>query len=289
MNTLLYYIFLIYYFLITHTPKKIKIIIIDIFAFLLWHLDFFRKKIVLKNLEITFPEMDEKERIKIAKQFYKKFVFYMADIIDSLNISKEELKNKIEIKGENNLKIALNSNKPIVFMTAHFGNWEIAPKVIGAFYKEMVVLMREFDNPKIGEFFKKSRANFNIIPLNKKKSAREIIKAFKQNKALGVLIDQHSTSNIAIEVDFFNKKVKFNRAISTLAKKFDAIIVPMFSHFDGEKYILEFLPPKEFSKNDTIESFTQWQANIIENMIKKYPSEYYWFHKRFKNIKGIYD
>ena len=62
----------------------------------------------------------------------------------------------------------------------------------------------------------------------------------------------------------------------------------MFSYSENGKYYLEILEPKEFSENDTIESFTQWQANIIENMIKKYPSEYYWFHKRFKNIKGIY-
>ena len=288
MNDLLYYIFRFYYFLVTHTPKKLKKIIIDIFAFLVWHLDFFRKKVVLKNLEIAFPKMSKKERIKIAKQFYKNFIFYMTDIIDSLNISKEELRNKVIIKEEQNLKLALNSNKPIVFMTAHFGNWEVAPKVIGAFYKEMVVLMREFDNPKIGEFFKKSRSSFNISPLNKKKSAREIIKAFKENKALGVLIDQHSTSNTAIEVEFFNKKVKFNRGISTLAKKFDAIIVPMFTYFENGKYILEFQTPREFRNGDTIESFTQWQATTIENMIKRYPSEYYWFHKRFKNIEGIY-
>lgn len=288
MNDLLYYIFRFYYFLVTHIPKKLKKIIIDIFAFLVWHLDFFRKKVVLKNLEIAFPKMSEKERIKIAKQFYKNFIFYMTDIIDSLNISKEKLRDKVIIKGEQNLKLALNSNKPIVFMTAHFGNWEVAPKVIGAFYKEMVVLMREFDNPKIGEFFKKSRNSFNISPLNKKKSAREIIKAFKENKALGVLIDQHSTSNTAVEVEFFNQKVKFNRGISTLAKKFGAIIVPMFTYFENGKYILEFQTPREFRNGDTIESFTQWQATTIENMIKRYPSEYYWFHKRFKNIEGIY-
>jgi len=289
-ENMLYYIFIIFYNLIKYSPKFLKKVILNIFAFLVWNLDFFRKKIVLKNLEIAFPNLTQKERIKIAKSFYKKFVFYMADIIDTLEISKEELQNKVKVIGEQYLLKTKNSNKPVVFVTAHFGNWEVVPKIIGGIYDiPMVVLMREFDNPKIGEFFKKSRNSFNISTLNKKSSARDIIRAFRQGKALGILIDQHSNADTAVEVEFFNKKVKFNRAVSTLAKKFNAVIVPMFSYTKDSQYYLELLEPKEFSKDDTIESFTQWQANIIEDMIKKHPDEYYWFHKRFKNIKGIYE
>ena len=288
MNNLVYYLFLIFYFLVKHTPKKIKKIILNFFAWFLWTFDFVRKKVVLKNLEIAFPEKSKEERVKIAKEFYKKFVFYMASIIESLDVSLDELK-QIEVRGEENLLKAKNSNKPIVFMTAHFGNWEIVPKIIGGVYEiPMVVLMREFDNPKIGEFFKKSRNSFNISTLNKKSSAREIIKALKKGKAVGILIDQHSTNKTAIDVEFLGQKVKFNRAISTLAKKFGVVVVPLFTYEENGKYYLKILEPKEFSENDRIESFTQWQANIIENMIKTHPSEYYWFHKRFKNIKGIY-
>jgi len=288
VDNLLYYLFVIFYFIVKHIPKFLKKSILNFFSWMLWNLDFFRKKIVLKNLEIAFPDKSKEERVKIAKEFYKKFVFYMASIIDNIDVTIEELK-KIEVIGEENLIKAKNLNKPIVFMTAHFGNWEVVPKIIGGVYKiPMVVLMREFDNPKIGEFFKKSRNSFNISTLNKKSSARDIIKAFKEDKALGVLIDQHSTNKTAVDVEFFGKTVKFNRAISTLAKKFGVVVVPMFSYSEKEKYYLEFLEPKEFDKNDTIEEFTQWQAKIIEDMIKAHPSEYYWFHKRFKNIKNIY-
>ena len=289
MNNLLYYLFLFFYYLVKFTPNFIKKPILNFFAWCIWNFDFFRKKVVLKNLEIAFPEKSQNERLKIAKEFYRKFVYYMADIIETLNISKEELYNKIKIVNEKYIQEALSKNRPIVFMTAHFGNWEIVPKYMGAFYIEAVVLMREFDNAKIGEFFKKSRNSFNITTLNKKSSAREIIKAFKNGKSLGVLIDQHSTSKTAIDVEFLGQKVRFNRAISTLAKKFNAIVVPLFSYSENGNFFVEFLAPREFGKNDTIESFTQWQADIISDMIKKHPSEYYWFHKRFKNIRGIYE
>jgi len=288
MNSATYLLFLLASFIIKITPQKNLRNMSNILGNFLWNIDIFRKKVVLKNLEIAFSNISTNERIKIAKNCYKNYLYYFADIVKSMDIKAQELEQKVTIKGKENLELALNSNKPIIFMTAHFGNWEIAPKIIGAKYKPMVVLMREFDNPKIGEFFKKSRASFNITPIDKQGSVKEIIKAFKENKALGILIDQHSNAPKAIDVEFFNKKVKFNRAVSTLADKFGAIVVPMFSYLENDKYILEFLEPKSF-EDETIENFTQWQAITIENMIKKHPSEYYWFHKRFKNIKGIYD
>jgi len=143
--------------------------------------------------------------------------------------------------------------------------------------------MREFNNPKIGDFFKKSRNSFNISTINKNASVREIIKAFKRGDSLGVLIDQHSTSKRAIKVKFFNQEVAFNRAVSTLAERFGAIIVPFFTYTkDGQDgYIIEFLEPKSI-EDSSIQEFTQWQASTIEEIIKQHPSEYYWFHKRFK-------
>ncbi len=262
---------------------------IKVISFLFWHLDFFRKKIVLRNLEIAFPHKTKQEQKEIAKKIYQNYTRYIVDIIQNITISKEELNKKVTIIGEENIKKAIESKKPIVFMTAHFGNWELVPKVIGANYTPMVVLMREFENRVVGEFFKKSRNSFNISTINKDGSAKEIIKAFKDRKALGILIDQHSNSPKSIDVEFFGKKVKFNRGISVLANKFHALVVPMFSYQKDGKYFIEFQKPKSFSKKDTIESFTQWQASTIEEMIKKHPSEYYWFHKRFKNIPNIYN
>ena len=276
-------------FIIKKTPPSKIESFAKVFSTLLYHIDFIRKKIVLRNLAIAFPNLSKQEQKEIAKKVYFNFTLYFSEVIKNIDISKEDLEKKVTIVGQKHIQEALSLQKPIVFMTAHFGNWEFAPKVIGAFYTPMLVLERKFDNPHIAKIFQKNRNSFNITTINKKSSAREIIKAFKEGKALGILIDQHSKSKTAIEVDFFGKRVKFNRGVTTLAKKFDAIVVPMFSYRKENQYYLEFLEPKSFSKNDTLESFTQWQASTIEAMIKKYPDEYYWFHKRFKNIANIYD
>ena len=269
----MYTLFRLFYFL-----ASLKIL--SKLWFVFYYLDFFRKPIVLKNLNIAFPNKSKKEKIKIAKNTYKNFLSFFEDIIDfKKNPSKLE---KIKIINEDYLLKAINSNKPIILMTAHFGNWEISPKLIVRKYKKpLAIIMREIENEKINKFFKKIRGDEDIKLINKRRSSREIVKSLlKEKRILGILIDQKTSNKNAPIVDFF-VPTKFNPAISKLAKSTKAIVIPGFCYKKDNKYIAEFKKPREF-KDTSIEEFTQWQAKEIEDMIRKYPDEYYWFHDRWK-------
>jgi len=271
----MYYLFRLFYFLAS-------IRMLSKLWFIFYYLDFFRKPIVLKNLDIAFPQKSKKEKTEIAKNTYKNFLTFFED---TLQYEKHPENFNIETKGEHYLIEAISSNKPIILVTAHFGNWEITPKFIAKKYKKpLAIVMREIENKKINKFFKEIRGNEDIKLINRRKSAKEIIKALKkENRILGILIDQYTTNQEAPQIKFFTK-TRFNPAVSKLAKTTQAIVIPGFCYKDqNKKYVLEFKKPKIFDKEkETIETFTQWQADIIEDMIKKYPSQYYWFHNRWK-------
>jgi len=270
----MYYLFRLIYFLASCK-------ILSKIWWVFYYLDFIRKPIVFKNLDIAFPNKTKKEKTKIAKETYKNFLSFFEDIVE-IDKNPDKL-NNIKIINEEFLLNALNSNKPIILLTAHFGNWEISPKVIYKKYKKpMAAVMREFENPKINAFFKKIRSNEDIKLINKKSSSREIIKALiKEKRILGILIDQKTHNPQAPIINFFIP-TKFNPAVSKLAKSTKAIVIPGFSYKQEDSYILEFKEPRAFKDGDTIEEFTSWQAKIIEEMIKLYPSQYYWFHDRWK-------
>ena len=264
----MYYLFNFIYFL---GEKKL----LSKFWWLFYYLDFFRKKIVFKNLDIAFPNKTKKEKIKIAKDFYKHIATSFEDIIEFNKNPKE-----IKIVNEEIIKNAINSKKPIIIMSAHLGNWEIAPRIIAKKYIPMAAVMREIENPQINRFFVKVRGKEDIKVIYRKKAAKEIIKALlKEKRALGILIDQYTKNKNAPIINFL-KPTRFNPAISKIAKATKAIVIPTFSYKKDNEYILEFKEAKEFS--GSIESFTQWQADIIKEMIEKYPSQYYWFHNRWK-------
>ena len=250
-----------------------------------YYLDFFRKKIVFKNLDIAFPEKSKKEKTKIAKNTYKNFLTFFEDTIEfKKNPKKLE---EIEVIGEEYILNALKSEKPVILVTAHFGNWEISPKFILRRYKKpMAVVMREIEDPKINKFFKRIRGDEDIKLINKKRSSREIVKSLlREKRILGILIDQRSNASTALRVKFFIPETSFNPAVSKLAKGLKAVVIPGFSYKKDGKYVIEFKDIREFTKNDTIEEFTQWQADVIEDMIKHYPDQYYWFHNRWKKVQ----
>ncbi len=268
----MYYLFRLFYFL-----ASVKML--SKLWFVVYYLDFFRKPIVFKNLDIAFPEKSKKEKTKIAKNTYKNFLTFFEDTIA---FEKHPSKyNEIKIIGEEYLLNAFISKKPVILVTAHFGNWEITPKFIVKKYKKPIAaVMREIENPKINKFFKKIRSNEDIKLINKKSGAKEIIKAMiKEKRILGILIDQYTKNKDAPIVKFF-KPTRFNPAVSKLAKATKAIVIPGFCYKENGKYFIEFKKPKEFE--GSIENFTQWQANEIENMIRRYPCQYYWFHNRWK-------
>jgi len=271
-NDAIYYLFKVLYFL----GKKQYLHKIWWFFY---YFDFWRRKIVFKNLDIAFPKKDKKEKIKIAKNLYKNFLKFFEDAIlfdKNPNLLNIEIKNKVF------LEEVLKLNEPAIFVTAHFGNWEILPKYISYQDKRPIaIVMRKIDHPKIDEFFKKIRGDNNIKIL-KKDDIRGIVRALKKEKRLvGILIDQYISNKKEPEITFF-KKTKFNSSVSRLSKSLDTIVLPVFIYLEKDKYIVEFKEPKRF-ENTTIEDFTKWQANTIEDMIKKYPDQYYWFHNRWKD------
>lgn len=247
--------------------------------FVVYYLDFVRKPIVLKNLDIAFPQKSKKEKIKIAKNTYKNFLSFFEDTIKFNKNPKKY--DEIKVIGENYIIDAINSNKPIILVTGHFGNWEITPKFIVKEYKKPIaVIMREIEDEKINKFFKKIRANEDIKLINKNSGAKEIMKSLLREKRItGILIDQYTRNENAPIINFF-KPTPFNPAVSKLAKATKAIVIPGFCYKENGKYFIEFKKPKTFEGN--IEEFTQWQADEIKEMIIRYPDEYYWFHNRWK-------
>jgi KDO2-lipid IV(A) lauroyltransferase len=143
--------------------------------------------------------------------------------------------------------------------------------------------MREIDNKKINEFFVNIRKSDNTKIIYRKKAAKEMLRALlKEKLPLAILIDQYTKNKNAVKVRFFKKTV-FNPAVSKIAKSTNAIVIPVFCYKKEGKYYVEFKESRTFDKEkDTIESFTQWQADTIEEMIRKFPDEYYWFHNRWK-------
>ncbi|WP_418187456.1 lysophospholipid acyltransferase family protein [Aliarcobacter lanthieri] len=210
----------------------------------------------------------------------------MYEFIENQNITKENMFKKANILNKEIIEKAFKENRKVIYITAHYGGWEITLPYIALMFGEIAVVNRKMDNPHIQAKYAKARSKNKITMLEKESAAKGMIQAFKDNKSIAVVIDQHIGSGL--DIDFLGQKAKATDSTSRMALKFDAIIIPIFTVNNGFRdwtiEVKEAIDVRsfEFKTNDKIKELTQIQNDIVSKQIFEKPDFWLWQHKRFK-------
>jgi KDO2-lipid IV(A) lauroyltransferase len=249
----------------------------------------FRKKtIAKKNILIAFPDLNENSINEMIERMWKNIGRIFGEYIHINKFSViDQKKKKIVFTNKNNIEILNKNNKPIVFFSGHFANFELMAKClqelgfnIGAIYRP---LNNIFLNP-IMEFIRKKY----ICPIQIEKGSngtKKLIKHISTNSPLALMIDQRLSSSI--RVPFFNQPASTTTTPAQLAIKYDALLIPVFLK-RLEKTNFEFFIEEPLIINRTsdydkdIFNITQIMNKKIEEFIKKDPAHWLWSHDRWK-------
>lgn len=282
-----FYISMFYFFnaLLKLVPNKLLKAFSNFLGVLIFYFNKKHRNIILKNLE-HFCKLSEKpQSIKIAKEVYKKFTFYIFSMIKNQNISKTKLLKQIKLfKNDYYLIELLENNEKVVFTTAHYGYWEILPAAVAIRYGcKINIVGRALQSPKINVILTKYREKFGIKLIEKTNALRKMIQALRNNEMVGVVSDQDADRNESSEFMLYGRKVTQSNGASMLAKRCEAYLLPVYIYEIDGGYCIEFLKPLN-AKEKTIEELSEYQLECTKKMWEKNPSEYFWFHKRFKTF-----
>ena len=248
----------------------------------------FRKKtIAKKNILIAFPDLNEKSINEMIERMWKNIGRIFGEYIHINKFSVLDQRKKIVFTNKNNIEILKKNNKPIVFFSGHFANFELMAKClqelgfnIGAIYRP---LNNIFLNP-IMEFIRKKY----ICPIQIEKGSngtKKLIKHISNNNPLALMVDQRLSSSI--RVPFFDQPATTTITPAQLAIKYDALLVPVFLK-RLEKTNFEFFIEEPLITNQTndydkdIFNITQIMNIKIEEFIKRDPAHWLWSHDRWK-------
>jgi Kdo2-lipid IVA lauroyltransferase/acyltransferase len=249
----------------------------------------FRKKtIAKKNILIAFPDLNEKSINEMIERMWKNIGRIFGEYIHINKFSIiDQKKIKIVFANKNNFELLKKNNKPVVFFSGHFANFELMAKClqelgfnIGAIYRP---LNNIFLNP-IMEFIRKKY----ICPIQIEKGSngtKKLIKHISTNGPLALMIDQRLSSSI--RVPFFNQPASTTTTPAQLAIKYDALLIPVFLK-RLEKTNFEFFIEEPLIINRTsdydkdIFNITQIMNKKIEEFIKRDPAHWLWSHDRWK-------
>ncbi len=280
--------------LLARLPLWFLYLISDLLFVVVYYGKLYRKKVVLDNLYIAFPEKTQKEREKIARAFYRNFCDFIIETVKSFHISKEEVMKRTRPIG-NTLQIAetLAKNKQsIIALVTHHFSWEWVSMACSAELETVVSpVYKQLANKEIDKLIYQMRSQFGAVPLEMKVSNKEIIKPKDISTAYILVADQTPAGhNAQYWTTFFGKEVPFFVGVARLAPQanlpvyFVRITKPKRGHY---LYSLEPVtkPPYKIDEKGTDFSILDEYSKIIEDAVRKSPENWLWTHKRWKRAK----
>lgn len=197
-------------------------------------------------------------------------------------ITRENVHQWIRYEGLENFTDSLARGRGVLVATGHLGNWELSAFAHAWMTGPMNIVVRPLDNARIDEIVERYRALSGNRIISKREAAREILRALKANEAVGILIDQNTTLDQGVFVDFFGVKACAGTAFAKLAHRSGAAVVPGFALWSEaeRKYVLRFYPAIEMSGDAAAD--TQRIHASLEAAIREYPDQWLWIHRRWK-------
>jgi KDO2-lipid IV(A) lauroyltransferase len=262
----------------------------DLLAWLGYRVDRRHRLVALENLRHAFPgRYSEPELHALVRATYRHFARLMIEIIlTPRKLHVGNWKQHVEIIQDHKIVDRLLSGRPLLIVTGHFGNWEIAGYVLGLVGFTTHAIARPLDNPFLDRFLRRFREYTGQKVLAKHGDFEQMQNVLAQGGVLATLGDQDAGQR-GLFVDFFGRPASTHKAIALLALEYQVPIAvscaprvgePLRYHIVTEDVIL----PEEYAgRPDAVKAITQRFTEALERLIRRYPEQYFWLHNRWKH------
>jgi KDO2-lipid IV(A) lauroyltransferase len=244
----------------------------------------------MRNLQIAFPEMPGKEQKRLLRGCFASLGRLLGEFSQLPRATPEKLRELIEYDevGLAHLREAEKKKRGVIFLTGHLGAWELHSFGWSALEYPLSFLVRPLDNSRIEEMIEAVRTRFGNRAIDKQSAARQSLRVLREGGTLGILSDLNTQTREGVFVPFFGKLACTTAGIATLALKTDAVVIPTCAVWDKKKkrYFFHGDPPVELIRTGDhdrdIEVNTARFAAAVERMVRLYPDQWLWIHKRWK-------
>lgn len=257
------------------------------FGRLFYALDRRHRKVALDNLRIALGrEKSEEEMRRIALAAFQNLGRSAAEFVRIPGMSDAEIGRRVEVDGFEHYLAARAEKKGVIYVTAHFGNWELMATALALKGFPIHVIARPLDNPYLDRLIKRWRERGGNRVLNKRVAAREIIQLIRGGGTVGFLIDQNTARDESVFVDYFGKAAATHKGLAIVALRTGAPMLPVFILRENDRFRIVIEKPLKIVRTGTLEEdiiqTTALFTEVIESYVRRYPDHWLWVHRRWK-------
>jgi len=275
--------------LITWLPPPVLYLFSDFFAFLMWHVVPYRKKIVIENLIHSFPEKSKSEVYKLARRNIHHFCDSFIESLAALHMPEKELKKRYRIKNLETLEELYKSGSDVMLLAMHYGNWEWFSLLPALSSYTVLGVYKTLNNKHFDKLFIRLRSKYGAIPVSRQNSLRTMAQYRHDGKKfiLFSLADQRPRGvQIQHWITFMNQDTPVVLGPEKIARKYDMTVLfykinrIRRGHYECEFVLLES-DPQATKPPEITEKYYQ----MLEQHITGKPEYYLWTHNRWKHKK----
>jgi KDO2-lipid IV(A) lauroyltransferase len=265
----------------------------EYFGFLIFRLWKKRREVAIENIRKTILteslQVSEPPEI-IARRHFKNLGISLSEISKIYFGFGNGIIEKVRILGVENYKNSLAKNKGVLFFTGHCGNWELLSLAFGLKVSNISSVARVQNNPYLNQLIEKVRAKYGNRVIYKKGALKALLSELKDNKTVGILIDQAVLPEEGVIIDFMGMKAWTTKVPSLIARRTSSPVMPAFISrgIDGS-HTINLYPEVALSKNENQEEAliedTKTFSYYIEEYIRQHPAEWLWIHRRWKRAE----
>ncbi|MBN1788313.1 MAG: lysophospholipid acyltransferase family protein [Sedimentisphaerales bacterium] len=242
----------------------------------------------IDNLRASFPGKDDEWIRKTGKRSFEHLVMLAVDVIFiSRLLTRDNWEKYSTYKNAEPLKWIMAEKKPVLFVAAHYSNFEIMSYVLAQAGFDIYSIARPFDNKFLTKYLYGLRQKSNQKIIDKKGATESMEQIIKEGGALCFIADQNAGKK-GVFVDFFGRKASTYKSIGLLAIEYNLPIgVGMSWRVDNKFFfnveiVRQIMPEEWKDKDDPLLWITQEYTRAFEEGIRRDPAQYWWIHRRWK-------
>jgi KDO2-lipid IV(A) lauroyltransferase len=244
------------------------------------------RRIAEQNVASAFPARSAADRQQIVRGAFGHFGRLLLQLVKFSTMSPAAMLARVEFEGEEHVQAAYGQGRGVLFVTGHFGYWELQAMVHALRLRPMAVVARPLDNQPLNDLLERIRTRTGNAVIYRRGTIRRVLRTLQDGGSVGILIDQHILGGDAIQVDFFGRPAATTSAVAALALRTGAPVVPLFAlPLGGARYRMVYehqVEPPDAESADAIREFTQRCTDVLEMYVRRHPDLWLWMHRRWR-------
>jgi KDO2-lipid IV(A) lauroyltransferase len=239
-------------------------------------------------LQRSLPEKSESERKRLLNQVYRNLGMNAAEEMRMPTVTTAYLQDYVTWDNDAPLREVLAAGKGALALTAHLGNFDLLCTIAPKFNYPTTIITKVIKNKAINDWWMAARSRFGLKFLPAHNSYRQCLSALRKNEIVAFILDQNMINTEGIFVDFFGKPACTSPGLAYMSAQSGAAVVPIFMiRLENGRHrvkVMAPIPPPPDRKPETISHYTQLYTKIIEDVIREYPDQWIWVHRRWRTV-----